>query len=663
MESEGREFPVETRYLPTDTRTRSTLCSGVAQAVQTALQETSGSLLVFLPGEAEIRQTLARLEDSLSHKRVLLHPLFGSLSQDKQKAALAPPPSGQRKVVLATSIAESSLTIEGVSTVIDSGLGRRPVFDPARGMSRLETRRISRASADQRRGRAGRLGPGTCYRLWAEEQDRALIAFDPPEIQTADLTSLVLELAAWGCRTWHELNWIDPPPSAAFAQAQDLLVQLGALQPDGSITRHGRSMVEVGVAPRYAHMILKAREFEASRTACDLAALLDERDILRRRGQGAPVSDLRQRLELLADPEQAGGADDLDKGALKRCRQASGKLRRQLSLSSQPSRPDLAGELVALAYPDRVARRRGGSGGYLMRNGRGVELPEDDPLTTEEWVAIAHLDDRPGNARAFLAAPLSLPRLEALFEADLELQRRVEWSSRENEVLAREEWRLGALVLRSRRLDQVAPDEMRAALLQAVRDKGLRLLPWTDEARQLQARLAFMRSRDPEGRWPDVDDSALLSSLEDWLAPYLVGAQRLQDLETLDIRLILYSLLDHAQQKRLDSEAPENIAVPSGALRRIDYTPEEGPVLPVKLQEMFGATETPRIMNGRLSLILHLLSPAGRPLQVTQNLESFWQEGYRHVRAEMRGRYPKHPWPENPLDAAPTASTKRRKSQ
>ncbi|MGM0560791.1 MAG: ATP-dependent helicase HrpB [Pseudomonadota bacterium] len=661
VETAGTGYPVSTQYLPVKMRTRQEICSAVAQAVVQALQETKGSILAFLPGEAEIRRTLALLGERLeSHASVQLHPLFGSLPFAQQKAALAPSTPGQRKVVLATNIAESSLTIEGISTVVDSGMARRPAFDPATGMTRLETQPISRASAEQRRGRAGRLEPGTCYRLWPEGQDRVRVDFDPPEIKTADLTGLVLEMAAWGCLAANDLDWIDPPPEAALVRARDLLEQLEAIRPDGSITTHGRQIAELGLEPRYAHMILAARGLQAERTACDLAALLSERDILRRKPSGMVPSDLRHRLELLAEPHRDKGRGETDGGAEKSCRRTSEQLRRRLGMGEGQSLPSMAGRLVALAYPERVAQKRKGQAGrFLMRNGRGVELPEDDPLAQEDWLAIAHLDGRSGDSRIFLAAAVTRTDLEELFESDIEQKRRVEWSSRENDILAREERCLGALVLSRQKIKQPTPEEMTAALLAAIHDKGLRTLPWTERARSLQARILFMRRLEPEGGWPAVEDGILLAHLDDWLAPYLVGLHSLQELQELDIAAILHSFLEQEQVKRLDDEAPERIAVPSGAWRPIDYQPEEGPVLAVKLQEMFGATRAPQIAGGRLPLTLHLLSPAGRPLQVTQNLETFWKDGYRHVRAEMRGRYPKHHWPENPLEATPATDTRR----
>ncbi|WP_022727134.1 ATP-dependent helicase HrpB [Fodinicurvata sediminis] len=661
VETAGTGYPVTTRYLPVKMRTRQEICSGVAQAVSQALRETRGSILAFLPGEAEIRRTLALLEEQAGrHTAVQLHPLFGSLPFEQQKAALAPTMSGQRKVVLATNIAESSLTIEGISTVVDSGLSRRPTFDPATGMTRLETQPISRASADQRRGRAGRLEAGICYRLWPEGQDRVRADFDPPEIKTADLTGLALELAAWGCLTADDLDWIDPPPEAALAQAKDLLVQLQAIRPDGSITAHGRQIAELGLEPRYAHMILAAGDFSSEHTACDLAALLSERDILRRTSSGMVSSDLRHRLELLTEADRNNASRETDRAAEKSCRKTSRQLRQRLGIREGSSLPSMAGRLVALAYPERVAqKRKGQTGRFLMRNGRGVELPEDDPLAQEDWLAVAHLDGRSGDSRVFLAAAVTRADLEELFEADIEQKRRVEWSSRANDILAREERCLGALILDSRKIKQPTSEEMTAALLSAIHDRGLRALPWTDRARRLQARVLFMRRLEPDGGWPDVNDDSLQARLDAWLSPYLVGLNSLQELQELDIAAILHSFLDQEQVNRLDSEAPEAVEVPTGAQRSIDYEPEEGPVLAVKLQEMFGVLHTPQVASGRLPLTLHLLSPAGRPLQVTQNLETFWKDGYRQVRAEMRGRYPKHAWPEDPLEAKPSTGTKR----
>lgn len=670
LTSEGRGFPVEVRYLGRESPGRSAGTSrdsvegAVVAAVRRALAEEPGSLLVFLPGEAEIRRVQARLEEVALGSEVRIAPLYGALPPERQDEAIRPAPPGQRKVVLATAIAETSLTIEGIRVVIDSGLMRVPRFDPRSGMTRLETVRVTQASAEQRRGRAGRLEPGVCYRLWPEAEQGALVPFGRPEILESELSALALELAQWGVGDPSQLAWLDPPPESAFAQARGLLTDLGALDGQGRITEHGRAMASLGLHPRLAHMVLEGRARGLGGLACDLAALLEERDILQGR-RGERDADLRSRLEILQAArrrDRRGLPDDaVHRGALERALQAARAWRRQLGVDGDGA-PDRAGLLVGLAYPDRIAKRRaGGTGTFLLGNGRGAVLPQTDPLAATDWLAVAALDGAPRNATVFLAAPLTLPEIEDAFGDRIRWIDRVEWNGREQAVVARRERRFGALVLKEEPLADPDPARVAEALLQGIRQLGLEVLPWTPELRAWCARVAFLRRVEgPAAGWPDLSPPALLDDLEHWLGPHLHGLSRISDLKRLDLAGILQDRLDWGLRRRLDEAAPTHLVVPSGSRIRLDYEAGDAPVLAVRLQEMFGAAETPRVAEGRVPVLLHLLSPAGRPVQVTRDLAGFWAEGYRSVRADLRGRYPKHFWPDDPLTAPPTRRAKPR---
>jgi len=645
--SAGKMFPVATRHLDRPAPER--IEDAVAETVRRALREESGSLLVFLPGIREIRRVERRLAESGLGPGVHIAPLYGDLPQVQQDAAVVPAPAGTRKVVLATSIAETSLTIDGVRVVIDAGLMRRPRFDPRTGMTRLVTLRVSQAAAEQRRGRAGRLEPGICYRLWPEHEQALLQPFTPPEMLEADLAPLALELARWGASEPSALPFLDPPPGAAFNQARTLLRELDALDPHGAITRHGRAMAAIGFHPRLAHMILKARERGHGGLACDIAALLSERDILKA-GPGARDCDLRLRLELLQ--ERVGAAVGAQ----------AAQWRRQLGLKREAIDLRATGDVVALAYPDRIAQRRGGAAGsFRLANGSGAELPATDPLASQEFLAVAELDGDPRNARIFLAAPISRAAIEDLFAEHIERVDSIAWERREQAVLARRQERLEALVLSDAALPDAPRDAVRASLLEGIREMGLDALPWTPETRTFRARVGFLRRIEgAESGWPDLSDAALTESLEAWLGPYLDGISRRSQLDRLDLLAALKARMPWELQRKLDTLAPTHVVAPSGSRVPIDYGAGDVPVLAVRLQEMFGLAETPAIAGGRVPLLLHLLSPAGRPLQVTRDLRGFWATSYRTVRAEMRGRYPKHPWPEDPLTEPPTRRAKRR---
>lgn len=630
IDAPGRVFPVETRHL--DKAQRQTISADAVRAVHRALDETDTSILVFLPGEAEIRRTEEALNSSGLPRNTVVRPLYGAMSFAEQDAAIRPSPPGERKVVLATTIAETSLTIDGIGAVIDTGFKRVPRFDPASGMTALETVRVSLASADQRRGRAGRLGPGVGYRLWPEAESRALKPHDEPEIFVADLAPLVLELAAWGVTEPKSLPWLDPPPAAPFAQAQDLLKRLEALDAENKITAMGKQMVRLPLHPRLAHMVVKG----ASALAADLAAMLSERDGLPRDAG----TDITSRLAHLR-----GGARD-------RIRQSAKQIRQIAGIKDEDSDVS-AGVLVAFAFPDRIAQRRGGDRRYRLSGGGGAVLPEHDALVTQEFLAVATTDGAAGDQKIFLAAPLSLKEIEEHFRDQIESRDGVFWDSRAKAVSAAKSRRLGTLVLEEKPSTNADPTLIAEAMTEGVREMGLASLPWTEGAKILRARAMFLRRLFPEEGWPDLSDEALLATLSDWLTPYLAGISRKAHLDRLDMHQIIQSLIPHELARRMDRLAPVRIEVPSGADVRIDYETEGDPVLRVRLQEMFGLAKTPAIAEGRSPLRIELLSPAGRPLAVTQSLETFWTNGYPGVRSDMRGRYPKHAWPEDPLNAAP----------
>ncbi len=630
IDAPGRVFPVETRYL--DKTQRKTVSHDAARAVYRALAETAKSILVFLPGEAEIRRAEEILNGSQLPRGVVVRPLYGAMGFADQDAAIKPSPPGERKIVLATTIAETSLTIDGIGAVIDTGFKRLPRFDPASGMTALETVRVSLAAADQRRGRAGRLGPGVCYRLWPEAETRALAPHGQPEILLADLAPLALELAAWGVGDAASLSWLDPPPAAAFAQARDLLVRLEAIDAQGGITAMGRAMVKLPLHPRLAHMVVRG----GTARAAELAAFLSERDGLGR----AAGADIASRLE-----QVRGAARD-------RIRQVARQIGQNANISNAPSALS-TGVLIALAWPDRIAQRRGGDRRYRLSGGGGAVLPEYDALAVHDWLAVATTDGASGDQKIFLAAPLSLAEIEQYFAGRIEAHDDVYWDSRSKSVIASRQRRLGALVLQDKPTHKMDPDAIVAAMTAGVAEIGLTALPWNDGARNLRARVNFLRRLFPQDGWPDFTDETLLATLGHWLAPHLAGMSRLVHLDRLDMQTILQAMIPHELQRRIDRLAPQRIEVPSGADVRIDYDTAGDPVLRVRLQEMFGLVTTPAIAGGRAQLRIELLSPAGRPLAVTKSLETFWTNGYPSVRADMRGRYPKHAWPEDPLNAEP----------
>ncbi|MBD2846778.1 ATP-dependent helicase HrpB [Paenibacillus sp. IB182496] len=699
IRSEGRVYPVETIYAPPAGQERLEV-SAAALLVRALHEQPQGDLLVFLPGVAELRRTAAQLQRRLEHAGASVRLLHGNLPLEEQDAALQPDPQGKRKIVLATSIAESSLTVEGVRTVVDCGWMRVSRFSPRTGMSRLETVPVSQASADQRRGRAGRVAPGACYRLWSEAGHDRLPAAGEPEIRQSDLAPLALELAQWGAADASELKWLDPPPPAALRQAGELLLRLGALDADHRITAHGRRMAELGGHPRLAHMVLRAVDAGLGPEACLLAALLGERDPLRREGGGRPEADLRLRFEALLgrippghdlDPSAAarirrtagqwrragrvqahasvavprdGGPKNRDGGDLLSdggaMQQDGGAISRDASDSSDQSDPSLCGALLAHAYPDRIAQRRG-TGRYVLSGGRGAALAELQALSSAPYLVVVELDDKGEESRIDLAAPLDQGRLERELADEMEQAVHVNWNRARHAVEAREQLRLGALVLRERAAHHIDADVRLGALLSGIREEGLQLLPWTRPLRQLQQRLCFMHASDPPA-WPDASDEALLGELELWLGPFAAGMRSAAELQRVQLREALESRLSWQERRQLEELAPTHVQVPSGSRIPVDYGDPAAPVLAVRLQELFGLRDTPRIGGGRIALTLHLLSPAQRPMQVTRDLRSFWAEAYFEVKKDLKGRYPKHYWPDNPLEAPPTRRVKPRGS-
>ena len=658
---EGRLFEVETRYAGRGGG--QPLEREVAAAVLEAAAAEAGSILAFLPGAPEIRRVLALLQASRLGPEWMLAPLFGNLTREEQDRAIAPAPAGRRKIVLATNIAETSLTIEGIRVVVDSGFARAPRFDVRSGMSRLVTLPIARESADQRRGRAGRTGPGVCIRLWSEGTQAILAQRNIPEILQADLAALALELAAWGVDAPGRLRWLDPPPAAAFDQARQLLSEIGALDNAGAVTRHGRRMAELPMHPRLAHMVLAAMDAGAGGAACDLAALLSERDFVPS-APGEPDSDLRLRLEIMDDlragkrPEAS--RSPVDRAACRRVIRLAEVLRRRLGVTAQDAVRVEAGRLLAWAYPDRIGQRRAGvAGRYLLTNGRGAFFAAPEPLSTSDYIVAADLDGERREARIFLAAAYDLATLLDQYAGQVHTREILDWDARRQAVVAERELRLGALVLKSEQLSSPDPAGIASALIKGIRLAGIGCLPWTQDLRRWQARVLFVRRVGAGGpEWPDVSDPKLSGSLEEWLGAHLSGITRLADLRRVDLQAALAGMLDWRQRRALDELAPTHLTVPSGSRIRLDYSGET-PVLAVRIQEMFGGTDTPRVGGGSEPVLLHLLSPAGRPMQVTADLAGFWARGYPEVKKDLKGRYPKHPWPDDPLHAKPTSGRKK----
>lgn len=641
VRTEGRQFPVTTRY--ESVATTDDIALRTAQTAQELMREEAGSLLAFFPGAGEIRRASEWLREHVRDSNIDIAPLFGDLSPAEQDRAIQPSPAGRRKLVLATNIAESSLTIEGVRLVVDSGLERAPVFDPPSGMTRLVTRRISQASANQRRGRAGRNEAGICVRLWREDDTSRMAAHSPPEILSADLAGLALELSGWGISEPRKLRWLDGPPKAAFAQARDLLTDLGALDISGHITSTGREMLALPVHPRLAHMLLKGRARQHGPLAALIAAILEERDPL----SGTRQADIELRLRAVVH------GDGISRGSRQRILEAARQLAAgagfagefDAQVKQRSADFSLAGFLIAEAYPDRIARRRPGhEPRYQMAGGRGAMLDSADSLSQSDWLAVATVSGGGRDARIFLAAELRHEDIAAL-EAEAGETMQVRFDVQAGAVVARRVRRVGSLVLEEHPVPvpQVAA---LPALLTGIRDVGIARLPWTPQTQSLCARVETLRRLEPQA-WPGCDASSLLDTLEEWLAPFLPNAKKVSEISANTLHDALLFRLGYENVRKLEAQAPEFFEMPDSRRVRIDYEPEI-PVLAARIQQFFGLYETPAIANGRIPLMLHLLSPANRPMQQTRDLASFWKNTYPEVRKDLRGRYPKHKWPEAP---------------
>jgi ATP-dependent helicase HrpB len=702
IESEGRAFPVETRYLGREPGRP--IEPQVADAVLRVLRAESGSLLVFLPGAAEIRRVDRMLGDSLRDPATDVVALYGALDAEQQDRAIAPAPAGRRKVVLATSIAETSLTIEGVRVVIDSGLARVPRYEPDLGLTRLETVRVSRAAADQRRGRAGRTEPGVCFRLWDERETQALAPYAAPEILAADLSGFLLDLAHWGVTDPHKLTFLDQPPEPALAEAKSLLCALGALDPDGRITEVGQRLRALPLPPRIARMVLDGAALGAAALAADIAIVLTER------GLGGDDVDLNHRVEAFRRDRsrRADEARTMAKRWAETARASAAALHRtsrsvtqgtttsplegEVGRQSRPgggsvakldiappsptlplkgggsTRPNdvralgkvTAGALLTLAFPDRVAKNRGGEGGaFLLASGRGAKLDPASPLAGEPYVAVAELVGSAAQSRILLAAPITPAEIEGLFSERIAEGDEVSFDAPSASLRARWARRLGALALAERPIPIAPNEETARRLARGIAQLGLDNLPWSKALAQWRDRVTFLRRHEGED-WPDLSDPALAASVDKWLAPILSDKTALEQVEADAFANALHSLLPWNLRRRLDLDAPTHFEAPSGSRVPVDYAAEEGPKIAIRVQELFGLDRHPAVAGGRVPLVIELLSPAHRPVQVTRDLPAFWRGSYAAVRAEMRGRYPKHPWPDDPLAAVATTRAKPR---
>lgn len=650
LTSQGRQYPVKHLYMGNDADTP--MPKRMASTIKRALREQDGDLLCFLPGAGEINKVAALLEQELAVSDAVVLPLYGDLSPKQQQEAILPHPNGQRKIVLATSIAETSLTIEGVKVVVDSGLARGSRFDAQSGLTKMETRKVTQDAAEQRAGRAGRLGPGVCYRLWSEASHHQLVAHRSPEILEADLAPMTLELAQWGVQDMRSLTWLTVPPLTAVNKAKELLVELECLK-ENRITDKGKDILQLPTHPRLAHLLLEGKAKGMLALATDVAAVLDERDPLPRES-GA---NLALRIEMLRKwrSKEHVLADRATLERIERLALAWRKLFK-LEVDNQFPRYEHIGLLIAAAYPERIAMQREPTR-YRLANGKIAKLPtEHDELVREKWLAIAHLDAGTNEGRIYLAAPVLLDDLAHL----LHKTETVRWDSQKGVLLAQNELRLGDIIVKTTPLEHVSEESKTALLCQAVQQEGLGVLDWTPEVQKWQARVLSAKQWRPEEEWPDVSATHLLATTEDWLAPYLAKVRKREDFLKLDLLEILQSMLPWAVGQQLEQIAPANIAVPSGFTVPLQYF-EDGrdPVLAVRLQEMFGLLDTPTVNGGRTKVLLHLLSPGYKPVQVTQDLRSFWQNTYPEVRKELRVRYQKHHWPEDPWTAEAMRGTKR----
>ncbi len=669
--SNGRQYPVKTRY-GEPYQLRNSIVEPTVNTVLRALREQAGSILVFLPGQREISAVSRNLSDALKvldDDSVQIAPLYGGLSLERQQLALQPAPEGKRKVVLSTNVAETSLTIEGITVVVDSGLVREAIFDPPTGLTRLATRRISRASAEQRQGRAGRQAPGYCYRLWTEQQQGRLVENVTPEILQSDLAPMALQMLSWGIENVGELRWLDPPPAASYSQAISILEGCGAAFQNNSgkfqLTPHGVRLAQMPLHPRLAHMVLVGCDIHATETACLLAAIMSERYPLGARGVNIETTVAVLMGSERCPPELQGWFKRVWQQARRYVHIAS-KLHKPRRFVTSVVQEDVLGVLVASAYPDRIARLRADSGGfqYQLSNGRSAILPQGDGLARTEWLAVVELGGQVGEPVDWIysASALNPKAFSDVLSPLVREIGHVEWDYRKERFVAERRGLIGSILYSTAPLADIPDQAREEALLGVVRKKGIAILPWNKNLLQWRARIMLLHRASTKGDthpWPDLSDHALLNTLESWLLPYLGPVRRLEDFQNLDLKSILRGLLPWPLPLDLERMAPELWAVPSGSNVAIDYS-QQPPVLAVKLQEMFGCVETPTIAEGRVPLLLHLLSPSQQPLQITQDLAGFWANGYQEVKREMKGRYPRHPWPDDPLHALATRQTKKR---
>ena len=661
VSSEGRSFHVEHHYFSHSKTKR--VEEQTAELIQKAIKEEQGSILVFLPGAGEIERTKSILEQKSFGADIIICPLYGMMSFRDQDLAIQPQQAGKRKIVLATAIAETSLTIEGIRIVIDSGLSRSAAYDVRSGMTRLITQNVSKASADQRAGRAGRIEDGICYRLWSEQANRALKPYTEAEINKVDLVPLALDLAQWGIDDASSLRWLDEPDKISIASAKELLFSLGALDETKRITKHGTLMARFPMHPRLAHMILKADQLGHGSLALSIAALLEDRDILNLKPE-LRTADLRLRIEAL---------NHIKNGETKEARyigcniSAAKNILRQVKIwqrthriKDQAMNIDMAGLCLSIAFPDRIGGMRSlGAGSYLLSGGRGAKLRDDDPLIGEKFLAIGHLDKGGRDARIFLSAPISKEHLQEHFFTMIEAEKSIEWDDRNQIVKSEVQQKLGYMPISISKIDKPEPADVKEAMIKGLLKMGLSVLPWDKKSLSLCKRSAMIREYCDEG-FADLSEKTLRANLENWLGPYLDGISNRANLSKIDLYSILKNILSWEQQQQLERLAPTHIKVPSGSNISIDYDVDP-PVLSVKLQEMFGAIETPKILNGKCALSVHLLSPARRPLQITSDVAGFWKNSYPEIKKEMKGRYPKHPWPDDPFLAIATRKLKPKK--
>ncbi|MBC2703719.1 ATP-dependent helicase HrpB [Desulfobacula sp.] len=665
--SKGKSFSVETIYVsPLDRKKRGVpIETACASVIRRALSETGGDMLVFLPGVKEIKILYSILEKDLE-SAIHVFPLYGNLSQKDQARAFRPSNPGKQKIVIATSIAETSITIEGVSVVVDAGLMRVPRFSPQTGMTHLETLPVSKASADQRRGRAGRTEPGKCYRLWSEYDHRLLKAYTKPEILSIDLTGFALELAAWGISDPGQLKWLDPPEPTSFEQAQNLLKTLGALDEQGRITFHGKKMSSAGLHPRLAHMVIKADEKGQGLLACRIAAFLNERDFIRFDPKAADP-DIRLRLEIIetfTSKKKVWKKEfKINEGAIHRIIESGQKIARDFGVKPTGTDIEKTGVLLAHAYPDRIARKRDNRNNtFLTASGKGAFFTGTNSVSLSEYIVAVHLDGNPQNAKIFLGAPYSKQDFELDFCERFKTVQTVSWDKKMGGVRAREDTVFEKLVVHRRTISDIDPDMAGTILIKEIQRRGLSWLPWTKRLKSMKERAVFLKNTGRFPDLPDLSDKALEEELTIWLKPFLIGVVSLKQLERIDFEAAFLSLLTWEEQQIIEKNAPTHIKVPSGSRKPLKYSSENGlldsPVLEVRLQEMFGLTATPKIADHTIPITLHLLSPAGRPVQITRDLENFWKNTYKYVKKDLMGRYPKHFWPDDPLGARPTNRVK-----